>query len=77
LTLQLLIDHLHLGPQDFHLWPDYDADSLGMHFDQISRSRSNGQLVKRLVRDERGRLARAAWVGGSVASKVFAHLISI
>ncbi|MBO0877200.1 MAG: hypothetical protein J2P19_27805 [Pseudonocardia sp.] len=55
LTPQLLIDHVHLGPQNFHLWPDYDAESLGMHFDQISRSRSNGQLVKRLVRDERGR----------------------
>jgi len=54
LSPQLLIDHLRLGPQRFHLWPDYDAESLGMLFDQIGRSRSNGQLVKNLVRDARG-----------------------
>jgi hypothetical protein len=54
LSPQLLIDHLHLGPQRFHLWPDYDAESLGMLFDQIDRSRSNGQLVKNFVRDARG-----------------------
>jgi hypothetical protein len=54
LSPQLLIDHLRLGPQRFDLWPDYDAGSLGMHFDQIGRSRSNGQLVKNFVRDARG-----------------------
>jgi hypothetical protein len=54
LSPQLLIDHLRLGPQQFQLWPDYDAGSLGMLFDQIGRSRSNGQLVKNFVRDARG-----------------------
>jgi hypothetical protein len=54
LTPQLLIDHLRLGPQQFHLWPDYEAESLGMLFDQIGRSRSNGQLVRNFVRDARG-----------------------
>jgi hypothetical protein len=54
LSPQLLIDHLRLGPQQFDLWPDYDAESLGLLFDQIGRSRSNGQLVKNLVRDARG-----------------------
>ena len=54
LSPQLLIDHLRLGPQQFHLWPDYDAESLGLLFDQIGRSRSNGQLVKNFVRDARG-----------------------
>jgi GNAT superfamily N-acetyltransferase len=54
LSPQLLIDHLRLGPQRFHLWPDYDAESLGMLFDQIGRSRSNGLLVKKFVRDARG-----------------------
>jgi hypothetical protein len=49
-----LIDHVRLGPQRCRLWPDYDAESLGMLFDQISRSRSNGQLVKNFVRDARG-----------------------
>jgi hypothetical protein len=55
LSPQLLIDHLHLGPQQFHLWPDYNAESLGMLFDQIDRSRSNGQLVKKFVRDAQGK----------------------
>ena len=54
LSPQLLIDHYRLGPQQFHLWPDYDAKSLGLLFDQIGRSRSNGQLVKNFVRDARG-----------------------
>lgn len=54
LSPQLLIDHLRLGPQQFRLWPDYDAESLGMLFGQIGRSRSNGQLVKNFVRDARG-----------------------
>jgi hypothetical protein len=54
LSPQLLIDHLRLGPQRFDLWPDYDAKSLGLLFDQIGRSRSNGQLVKNFVRDARG-----------------------
>lgn len=54
LSPELLIDHLRLGPQQFDLWPDYDAESLRMRFDQIGRSRSNGQLVKNLVRDARG-----------------------
>jgi len=54
LSPQLLIDHLRLGPQQFDLWPDYDAESLGLRFDQIGRSRSNGQLVKNFVRDARG-----------------------
>jgi hypothetical protein len=54
LTPQLLIDHLRLGPQRVNLWPDYDAESLGVLFDHIGRSRSNGQLVKNLVRDARG-----------------------
>jgi hypothetical protein len=55
LSPQLLIDHLHLRPQQFHLWPDFDAESLGMLFDQIDRSRSNGRLVKNFVRDARGK----------------------
>jgi hypothetical protein len=54
LTPQLLIDNLHLGPQEFALWPDWDAESLDRQFAQISRSRSNGRLVKRLVRDDQG-----------------------
>jgi hypothetical protein len=54
LSPQLLIDHYRLGPQQVDLWPDYDAESLGLLFDQIGRSRSNGQLVKNLVRDARG-----------------------
>ena len=54
LSPQLLIDHHRLGPQKFDLWPDYDAESLGLLFDQIGRSRSNGRLVKKLVRDARG-----------------------
>jgi hypothetical protein len=54
LSPQLLIDHVRLGPQRCRLWPDYDAEFLGMLFDQISRSRSNGQLVKNFVRDARG-----------------------
>jgi hypothetical protein len=54
LSPQLLIDNLRLGPQQFDLWPDYDAESLGWLFDQIGRSRSNGQLVKSFVRDARG-----------------------
>jgi len=56
LSPQLLIDHLRLGPQQFDLWPDYDAESLGLLFDQIGRSRSNGKLVKNLVRDSRGQI---------------------
>jgi hypothetical protein len=55
LSPQILIDHLHIGPQQYHLWPDLDAESLGMLFDQIDRSRSNGQLVKNFVRDARGK----------------------
>jgi hypothetical protein len=55
LSPQLLIDHLHLGRQQLHLWPDLDAESLGVLFDQIDRSRSNGRLVKNLVRDARGK----------------------
>jgi hypothetical protein len=54
LSPQLLIDNLCLGAQRYHLWPDYDAESLGWRFDQIARSRSNGPLVKKLVRDARG-----------------------
>jgi hypothetical protein len=54
LSPQLLIDHLGLGPQRFRLWPDYDAESLGVLFDQIDRSRANGRLVKSLVRGVRG-----------------------
>jgi hypothetical protein len=54
LSPQLLIDHLSLGSQRFRLRPDYDAESLGMLFDQIGRCRSNGRLVKNLVRDSRG-----------------------
>jgi hypothetical protein len=54
LTPRLLIDHHRLGPQRFDLWPEYDAERLGLLFDQIGRSRSNGRLVKKLVRDERG-----------------------
>ena len=54
LSPQLLIDNLRLGPQPFHLWPDHDAGSLGLLFDHIGRSRSNGQLVKKFVRDARG-----------------------
>lgn len=54
LSPQLLIENLRLGRQRFHLWPDYDAESLGVRFDQIGRSRSNGPLVKRLVRDAQG-----------------------
>ena len=54
LSPQLLIDHLRLGHQPFHLWPDHDAGSLGLLFDHIARSRSNGQLVKKFVRDARG-----------------------
>jgi hypothetical protein len=54
LSPQLLIDHLRLGPQQFDLWRDYDAETLGLLFDQIGRSRSNGRLVKNLVRDGRG-----------------------
>jgi hypothetical protein len=54
LSPQLLIDNFRLGPQQFDLWPDYDAESLGWLFDQIGRSRSNGQLVKSFVRDARG-----------------------
>lgn len=54
LSPQLLIDHHRLGPQRFELWSDYDAESLSMLFDQISRSRSNGKLVKKLVWDARG-----------------------
>jgi hypothetical protein len=55
LTPDLLIDHQRLGPQKFDLWRDYDAESLGLLFDHIGRSRSNGRLVKKLVRDEQGR----------------------
>jgi len=55
LSPQLLIDHLRLGPQQFDLWPDHDAESLGLLFDQIGRSRSNGQFVKKFVRDARGK----------------------
>jgi hypothetical protein len=55
LSPQLLIDHLCLGPQRFDLLPDHDTESLGMLFDHIGRSRSNGRLVKNLVRDARGR----------------------
>jgi hypothetical protein len=55
LSPQLLIDNLCLGAQQFHLLPDHDPESLGMLFDQIGRSRSNGQLVKNFVRDARGR----------------------
>jgi hypothetical protein len=55
LTPRLLIDHLSLGPQRFRLRPDYNAESLGMLFGQICRSRANGQLVKKLVRDAQGR----------------------
>ncbi|MDT7659316.1 MAG: hypothetical protein QOF38_4031, partial [Pseudonocardiales bacterium] len=54
LSPQLLIDNFRLGPQQIDLWPDYDAESLGWLFDQIGRSRSNGQLVKSFVRDARG-----------------------
>jgi hypothetical protein len=54
LSPQLLIDHLRLGPQRFRLWPDYEAESLGVLFGQIGRSQSNGRLVKNLVRDARG-----------------------
>jgi hypothetical protein len=54
LSPQLLIDHLFLGPHRFRLWPDYDAESLGVLFDQIGCSRANGRLVKNLVRDTRG-----------------------
>jgi hypothetical protein len=54
LTPQLLIDHLCLGPQRFRLRPDYDAESLGVLFDQVGRSRANGRLVKNLVRGARG-----------------------
>jgi hypothetical protein len=55
LSPQLLIEHLCLGPQRFRLWPDYDAESLGMLFGQIGRSRANGRLIKNFVRDARGR----------------------
>ena len=55
LTPRLLIDHLRPAPRRFHLWPDYDVESLGLLLDQIGRSRSNGRLVKKLVRDARGR----------------------
>jgi len=54
LTPRLLTDHHRLGPQRFDLWPEYDAERLGLLFDQIGRSRSNGRFVKKLVRDERG-----------------------
>jgi hypothetical protein len=54
LTPSLLIEHQRLGPQKFDLWRDYDAESLGVLFDHIGRSRSNGRFVKKLVRDERG-----------------------
>jgi hypothetical protein len=54
LTPSLLIEHQRLGPQKFDLWRDYDAESLGLLFDHIGRSRSNGRFVKKLVRDERG-----------------------
>jgi hypothetical protein len=54
LTPRLLIDHHHLGPRRFDLWPEYDAERLGLLFDQIDRSRSNGRFVKKLVRDARG-----------------------
>ena len=56
LTPQLLIDHQRLGPQQFDLWREYDAESLGLLFDRIDRSRSNGRFVKKLVRDDRGQL---------------------
>lgn len=70
LTPQLLIDHLHLGPQRFDLWPDYDAESLGMLFGQIDRSRSNGRLVKNFVRDARGK--PVGWyIGSLLPSDVF------
>jgi L-amino acid N-acyltransferase YncA len=55
LTPHLLIDHQRLGPQQFDLWRDYDAESLGLLFDHIGRSRSNGRFVKKLVRDDQGR----------------------
>ena len=55
LSPRLLIDHLRLGAAQFHLWPDYDAESLDLLFDQIGRSRSNGQLVRKFVRDARGK----------------------
>src|SRR4051794_10920593 len=54
LTPSLLIEHQRLGPKTFDLWPEYDAERLGLLFDQIGRSRSNGRFVKKLVRDERG-----------------------
>jgi GNAT superfamily N-acetyltransferase len=54
LSPRLLLDHHRLGAQQFDLWPDYDTESLGLLFDQIGRSRSNGRFVKKLVRDERG-----------------------
>ena len=54
LTPQLLIDHYRLGSQQFRLWPDYDVESLGLLFDHIERSRSNGRLIRTFVRDVRG-----------------------
>jgi hypothetical protein len=54
LTPSLLIEHQRLGPQKFDLLPEYDAERLGLLFDQIGRSRSNGRLVKKLVRNEQG-----------------------
>jgi hypothetical protein len=63
LSPPLLIEHQRLGPQQFDLWPDYDTESLGLLFDRIGRSRSNGRFVKKLVRDGRGQL-----VGWYIAS---------
>jgi hypothetical protein len=54
LSPRLLIDHLHLGPQQADLWPDHGLESLGMLLGHIGRSRSNGTLVRKLVRDSRG-----------------------
>lgn len=55
LSPQLLIDHQLIGPEQYVLRPEYDAESLGLLFEQIGRSRSNGQLVKKLVRDGHGK----------------------
>jgi hypothetical protein len=75
LSPQLLIDHLCLGPQQFRLWPDYDAESLGMLFGQIGRSRANGRFVKNFVRDAQGQ--PLGWYIGSLLPSDIYYLLHL
>jgi hypothetical protein len=56
LTPQALLEHLPSVAQQRQLVPDYDERFLTWLFHEMATVRSRGQLVRRLVRDQQGRV---------------------